>query len=238
MWSSLCGGIQDLLIQPACAICMQPLASLTNAEEPCPKCRQCLGLADIPLQGLDPLPWLAAARYEGRFRQILFKLRRSQEPRLLASLIGALNKTLPTDAVLVPIPSWKRASLANPIPNLMVKALGREHRPLLQRCRAAVGQHHLNRKQRWQNQRDCFYCDRENSIEVRQTRKGVWIVDDILTTGATAYAAYLTLQQSNINVQGVACLARTPKAVRHSRLPAAQTGCDLQFISREGDGPG
>ena len=53
---------------------------------------------------------------------------------------------------------------------------------LLQRNRASVGQHHLNRKQRLTNLKEpsgVLWCLPDN----------LFLVDDILTTGGTALAA-------------------------------------------------
>jgi adenine/guanine phosphoribosyltransferase-like PRPP-binding protein len=55
------------------------------------------------------------------------------------------------------------------------------------------------------------------------------LVDDILTSGATALAAAEALQQEGWRVQGLLCLARTPER-RQVR--------DLEWVSRQGDRPG
>jgi predicted amidophosphoribosyltransferase len=126
---------------------------------------------------------------------------------LAARLHGVCATALP-GALLVPVPSWKRA--ANPLPRLLAGALvqaagGRCYLgdTLLQRCRATVGQHHLNRQQRLGNQRGSFRCTSDG-------RAPLWLVDDILTTGATALAAAEVLEARGWAVQGLLCLGRPP----------------------------
>jgi orotate phosphoribosyltransferase len=59
----------------------------------------------------------------------------------------------------------------------------------------------------------------------------VFLVDDILTTGATALHATKALQGGGWRVEGVICLARTPGSRQ------ALSG-DLRSQSRESDRPG
>ena len=75
---------------------------------------------------------------------------------------------------------------------------------LLQRTRAGVGQHRLNRQQRLVNLQGAFQSPA--SAEALE----LWLVDDILTTGATALAAREALTTAGHRVRGLICLARTP----------------------------
>jgi predicted amidophosphoribosyltransferase len=43
-----------------------------------------------------------------------------------------------------------------------------------------------------------------------QSKSTVWLVDDILTTGATALAAQKALNKAGHPVGGIICLGRTP----------------------------
>jgi predicted amidophosphoribosyltransferase len=43
-----------------------------------------------------------------------------------------------------------------------------------------------------------------------KTKTTVWLVDDILTTGATALAAQKALNEAGHSVRGIICLGRTP----------------------------
>ncbi|MEB3296503.1 MAG: phosphoribosyltransferase family protein [Cyanobacteriota bacterium] len=190
------------------------------------------------LSGMEPLPWWAAASYEGRARHQLLRLRdhpdqRALEPWLkpLIALLEASRQGLP-QPLLVPIPSWKRQS--NPLPALITNALsqrlGWAKRPeLLRRSRPVLGQHHLGRELRLANQEGAFLASPTPQQRLGP-RQAVLLVDDILTTGATACAAAEAMGAAGWRVAGLACLARTP-AGRHR-------GRDLRSASRRGDGPG
>jgi len=72
-----------------------------------------------------------------------------------------------------------------------------------------VGQHHLSRRQRLVNMKSAFAIDpdqRSRCVAARPT----WIVDDILTSGATAQEALKTLKNAGFEVRGLICLGRTP----------------------------
>jgi predicted amidophosphoribosyltransferase len=146
--------------------------------------------------------------------------------RELAIGLGAEPWSSPP--LLVPIPSWKRR--ANPLPGLLGRSLAWElgwHQvQLLTRSRPVLGQHHLGRELRWANQADAFRCSPSPQWRLGH-RPPVVLIDDILTTGATACAAAAALMDQGWPVAGMACLGRTP-----------WQGRDLRSRGRSGDGPG
>ena len=204
------------LITP-CGICGGPLASGGGADSLCSDCRQRLALPPGGLHGHEPIPWWGAGLYGGPLRELLLSLRHRPRAAVVEALISSLAaQRLQSIAgrrapLLVPIPSWKRQ--ANPLPGLICQALGRRTRlqraDLLERSRPVLGQHHLRRELRLSNQVDTFRCP-----SVARTRgtsmRPLLIVDDILTSGATACSAAACLRQAGWQVQGVVCLARTP----------------------------
>ena len=99
-----------------------------------------------------PVPWCALGPYAGPLRQLLLKLRQPRQGKALAALVQLLSEcfTLPTTAVLMPIPSWKRQR-STPLPQRIALGLGRPTAVLLHRTRAGVSQHHLNKRQRQNN---------------------------------------------------------------------------------------
>jgi predicted amidophosphoribosyltransferase len=170
------------------------------------------------MTGVTPLPWWGSGAYAGALRELVLQLRR--EPR--ASTVGALSaglapafKQAGPPPQLVAIPGWKRRG--NPLPGLLCRETARRYglrqRALLQRSHPVLGQHHLNRRQRLANQRGAFRCVQPpRPGEAR--RHPLLIVDDILTTGATACSAAEALRLAGWRVAGLLCLARTPGSRR------------------------
>lgn len=211
MFSTMLRGLKELLVQPCCQVCHQPVDQRHAQQDVCPRCWESIGLPTRPLQGLLPLPWIAAGHYEGRLRFLLLQLRRTRNLAMVRVLSRQIRDLLPAHAILVPIPSWKQSSRANPLPTLLTQALQRPSMPLLIRTSPCFPQHHLHRQQRWQNSRGTMGCSACVETAVNWGRHQAWIVDDILTTGATASEAAETLRRAHVPVAGAVCLARTPK---------------------------
>ncbi|AVD88144.1 MULTISPECIES: ComF family protein [unclassified Pseudomonas] len=81
---------------------------------------------------------------------------------------------------------------------------------LLQRVRDTPAQQHLHAKARRQNLRGAFNVGRGRAVE----NLHIAVVDDVLTTGATAQAIAQSLRKSGARRVDVYCLARTPKPDR------------------------
>jgi len=209
--TTLSSCLKTLLYQPSCPLCSQPLTDDQDEQRPCESCNRRLGLRSQLLHGRAPLTWVAAGLYSGALRQVLLQLRRSRDTKTIAALCANLRDHLPSDARLVPIPSWKNTSRANPLPALLCQGLNRPTLELLQRSRPGLGQHHLQAHQRQSNQQEAFHAVAPVAADVGRSNGMVWIVDDILTTGATAVAAQAALTRAKLPVAGLVCLARTPR---------------------------
>jgi predicted amidophosphoribosyltransferase len=205
----------DWFVATPCPIChrVPPLAA--TGGQLCEPCRQQLLLPHGGFQGIAPMPWWAAGLYAGSLRSLLLQLRRAPRREALAALIRGVAADLPTGAgrlLLVPIPSWKRH--ANPLPPLLCRELARQRGQrvanLLERSHPVLGQHHLGREMRHANQAGAFRCNRR-PLPGEPVGHQLLIVDDILTTGATACSAAGTLEEAGWPVAGLLCLARTPK---------------------------
>ena len=239
MLSTLLQGLRGLpldwlLVRP-CPLCRRLPSPGESADPLCRRCSTALQLPSRGLHGSWPLPWWSSAPYQGALRRTLLAQRRQPEARairaLLTPLAMGLQDTLqaspgrangrsnPLPApLLVPIPSWKRRS--NPLPGLIADGLAGllalQRRDLLQRSKAVLGQHRLGRQLRLLNQQDSFALA---PAAIGRRPQPVLIVDDILTSGATARHAALCLERRGWPVLGVACLARTP--ARGSRAEKA-----------------
>jgi len=203
---------QTLLIEPRCPICDGPWQEPQAPTSPCRHCRDALQLPPEGIKGLEPLRWCALGPYEGALRQLLLKVRQPTKQNALATLVQMLSDSLslPSAAVLVPIPSWKRQR-TNPLPQRIAMGLDRPTADLLQRPRVGLSQHHLNRSQRLTNLIGAFRARPHNPATALTS---VWLVDDILTTGATALAARQALEEAGHGVAGLICLGRTPARQR------------------------
>jgi predicted amidophosphoribosyltransferase len=197
-----------------CPICHRVPPQATGGQF-CESCRQRLLLPHGGLQGTTPLPWWAAGLYEGSMRRLLLHLRKAPRAETVAALISEVAADLSATSgqlLLVPIPSWKRH--ANPLPPLLCRELARQRGQrvanLLERSHPVLGQHHLGREMRHANQAGAFRCNRR-PLPGEPARLRLLIVDDILTSGATACSAAGTLEEAGWPVAGLLCLARTPK---------------------------
>jgi len=180
-----------------------------QADQPCSECTQKLGLKERGLRGVTPVRFNAAGWYRGELRREILRLKLNQDLSVLKAITFALQRSLPAKALLVPIPSWKTQKRANPLPALICQSLGRKTKTLLKRCRPTVGQHHLSRRQRLVNMQSAFAIHPDQP-PWRISETPIWIVDDILTSGATAQEALGTLKSAGLDVRGLICLGRTP----------------------------
>ncbi|QEY32125.1 ComF family protein [Synechococcus sp. RSCCF101] len=241
MWRDLLAQFRSLVLQPTCSVCQVPLQPGEGEAEPCGRCRQRLTLPAKGLRGrLRPeprLPWICAGPYDGALRQLLLAQRRKPDERVLRVLVAGVSDAAgmrfgDPDAGplrLQPIPSWKRRG--NPLPDLIARALPGEPVDLLERSRATLGQHHLDRAMRERNQAHSFRL-RQPGPSRCSAGPPLVLVDDILTTGHTVAAAARCLQGAGLTVAGVLCLARTPEPGRGAG------GSGLRCESRNGDRPG
>ena len=211
----------NLISTSPCPVCGGG-ADPPDEPGPCLTCREKFDLAPGGLTGDTPLPWLGLGPYEGAYRQLLLSQRQRPKGTVLRGLARALAAAVPGGiggTILVAIPSWKRQG--NPLPDLVVQQLiaqqgqgpplGARALSLLQRSRPTLGQHHLDRQLRLRNQEGAFRLQPSHRAALPQLkRQPIWLVDDILTTGATALAAAAALEQAGLEVKGLLCLARTP----------------------------
>ena len=153
---------QSFLIQPSCPICRASLEDnippMTDVEhQPCGRCIEEYGLGESNTSGSEPLPWKALGTYQGRFRQLVLKIKEQPQSRTGRAVIQLLAKVhpLPKEVLLVPIPSWKKKR-GNPLPNLIAAGFGQPGTMLLHRAQAGLSRHHLNHSMRIQNLEGAF----------------------------------------------------------------------------------
>ena len=173
------------------------------------------------------VPLAVAGVYGGALAHAITRFKYEPRPELagpLARLLLPVAQKLPSnsDTLWVPVPLHFERLVERGFNQsaLLARELARAtRRPLttrlLQRARDTGHQAALGRAERATNVRNAF--------QVRAVKEGrVVLVDDVVTTGATAEACILALAEKGVQVQAVLALARTgAKAEGRGPLPRA-----------------
>lgn len=190
----------DLALPPVCAGCS------AEGEPLCRSCRPALdlrlalppgtplGLPDGPPDPLVRLEWCAP--FAGTVRQALHALKYTGERRLAQPLGEAVAARWARCAgggdLLVPVPvhaSRRRERGYDQAELIALTAARRLRLPMLaavERTRATTAQYRLDRRRRAANVKAAFAVQR--GLEARVAGRGVVLVDDVVTTGATLAA--------------------------------------------------
>ena len=183
-----------LVFPPRCAFC----GSRGCRENVCPVCaEQLLGL-QVPPEYLrkkgDPR-WLthtvAVWQYDGVARRALLALKYHQSRWRAAELgrqLAAHTAGLPAPDLIIPVPDHPAAAKERPysVPKLFAERLSRQTgapvaADILQKQYNTPPQHKLNRHRRKGNPVGAYRVAKPEALR----GKRVWLVDDIVTTGAT-----------------------------------------------------
>lgn len=159
---------------------------------------------------------------------------------MLAAAIAQLGMDAPQDLLVVPVPLHRTKhkqrgfNQARVLAKCAIQAL-RKARPALRltlasatlmRLRPTLSQAGLTPHQRRQNVRGVFKVS--DPLAVRG--KNILLIDDILTTGATARAAAQALIKAGAAAVYVATLARA-RRINNAQLHRAQPGADPALAS-------
>lgn len=151
-----------------------------------------------------------ACSYEGVIEDLVRAAKAGARPAAVRALT-ALAPSLPDplfSTVVVPVPpSPGRRSgphLATALARAVARAHGLDVRRLLAPTRAAAEQHRLAARERERNVDGLFACRGESPVHVV-------LVDDLLTSGATATAAASAMRAGGARRITLVCLARTPR---------------------------
>lgn len=190
-------------IERSCPHCAFPLEGKEN------KCHRCSGRA------FSFKECCALGRYSGEIREALHRFKYRGRKSLAEPLGKLLYRKLSlapwisSVEFLVPVPLSRQRLLQRGYNQafLLAGVLGRELSlpvlEVLERVKETESQTGLNRSQRAENLVDAFKCRQEFP-----ERSHVLLVDDVLTSGATAHEASRTLQESGAGRVSVAVLAR------------------------------
>jgi ComF family protein len=209
----------SVLAGPACARCGDLLDQFALRPGTQPLCRACR---------LAPPPFVRAVAfglYDGRMKAAIHALKydrlQSAARELgnrLANAIGQIEPDAPSEMLVVPVPlhrsrhSQRGFNQARVLASHALKSLARSHPAwrltladrALVRQRATVSQAGLSPRQRRLNLRGAFVV----TDPVAVNGKDVLMIDDILTTGATARAVSSALLNAGAASVWVATLAR------------------------------
>lgn len=196
---------------PACVDCGLPFASAAVESARCAAC-----LARPPR-----FTARAALAYEGPARQVLLQLKHADRPHLAVDMAGHLRRVagdwLTPDGLIVPVPLhrwrlWQRGyNQAAELAKALSAATGT---PLLvdalQRVRATRSSQGLNPRQRRRNVAGAFRITGRARRLVAE--RCIILVDDVLTTGATADACARVLLRAGARSVRLLTLARVVQA--------------------------
>jgi ComF family protein len=163
----------------------------------------------------------AVARYDDVARRLVHRLKygdRLELARALGGMMARSGAELLSDAeVIVPVPLhrwrlwWRRFNQAMALASVVSKRSGVPCDPfLLARVKATKSQVGLSKAQRGENLQGAFRAPPE--AKRRLEGKRVLLVDDVLTTGATANAASRALLRGGARAVDVLAFARVAEA--------------------------
>jgi ComF family protein len=205
-----CWAALPIGLGPGCSVCGEPFPGL-GGTLPCDACRRA------------PPPYAfarAVAAYENGMREAIHALKYGRRPAVAAPLGRLLAETGP-DVLPVPPGDWADGLVPVPLHPTRLGERGFNQAELLTApCRAAWGlpvlgrvlvrtrptlpQTDLDGEARRANVRDAFRVLRPADVSGRR----LLLVDDVLTTGATASAAARALRAAGAAGVGVLALAR------------------------------
>jgi len=209
---------------PLCVACEQELPWL---DEQCLRCALPLPMAGLTCAQCSRRPpafdqVIAPWHYGFPLDTLISRFKHnSQWPlgRLMAEMLSLnlrhrFQEGLPRPDLLLPVPLARRRlrergfNQAGMLGRWLSKALAIEcDEQLLLRTRDTPAQQHLDARARRRNLHRAFTLASEAALE----GKHVAVVDDVLTTGATAQAIAQLLRQAGAHRIDVYCLARTAK---------------------------
>ncbi len=205
----ICIHCQGFLIKPhySCQRCALPLRHFALF------CGQCL--KQPPIYDTVFSPYL----YQTPLKQLLYDYKQKGH-EYAGKALGDLfcqavslyyqqqHLSLPTLVTPVPLhwqDQWRRSfNQSEFFSRLLSKYLGLEHFDRITRTKRGKPQKELTRKQRIKSLRDSFVVNGD------LTGQSIAIVDDVMTTGATANAVSLALKKAGASQVTIWVLARTP----------------------------
>ncbi len=214
LWSGLVGVTRQLLTDPVCTVCEVPLSTPTLLCAPC-------------MAGLDGLPQSSASEndvvclggYDGILKASVLALKRGGDSRLLDRLADHLADIVRfaqfSPDLITWIPGSKQRVRQNGfdhgqrLATAVAARLGTPAVRCLGRNQRGPGQHELSLEDRWDRSQGRFSV--RKSADQSLAGAKVLLVDDVLTTGASAAEATEVLLAAGSAAIKTAVLAVTPR---------------------------
>jgi len=196
---------------PVCARCGMSLSGAFDAVLECARCRR-----RPPAFEMARAPWRYAGSAQAAIRQFKYHRRWRLGRWLSDAMTATARACLPMEeiAVVVPVPRhWLKRRLAGDDParrlaRVVARSLGKPYVPsAIRRTRWTASQTRLRGIRRRRNVQGAF---RGSSRSVN--RLAVLLIDDVLTSGATAGACAAALKDAGAARVFVLTAARTPLA--------------------------
>ncbi len=213
MRGRICGACREKLSvhahQPSCLRCGAPVGPYVDRQRGCQECRRdSFAFKTVYRLGIYQEPAIREAVLRGKYlggQPLLTSL-----AELIWEYAGHEMQSAGIDLV-VPIPQhWRQRIFSrHHAPDILAEAWGRRLQvpvgyPILAKVRKTPKQAHLSRTERHKNQHQVFRVTRPAQVQ----GKAILLVDDVLTTGATAHSAARTLRKHGAKLVVVAVIAR------------------------------
>ena len=190
-----------------CPLCWRTLQASIGQGSYCLRCGACVGQFTESKLGCNRCRnfrlryerLIRVGQYQGPLAQIIRALkfrRQAHNAGFLAELLSqAFQGADPADGQFdlitwVPLHWWRRwlrgYNQSALIARRLIPLIRRPAMPLLRRTRWTAPQTHLSRQARLANVRGAFALRRIASLTIDLTGKRILLIDDVLTTGATA----------------------------------------------------
>jgi ComF family protein len=228
-WQQTLQEFLPFLFYKPCALCAR-----TCPHVLCPSCHRQVQSCQITPNQLtqvelpSSLTLWAWGYYQGSLKRAIAALKYDPPHPRLALPLGEMlaqawlqqwrtrGKPVPTNLAVVPIPLFTEKlksrgfNQAELIAQSFCRATGLHHKAHgLERVRQTEPQFSLSLLQRQQNLRQAFALGQD--FRAKQPIHSVLLLDDIYTTGTTAYSALEVLSSSGIKVHGMIAVALTPQ---------------------------
>jgi ComF family protein len=205
-----------------CVACRTPFANPfpLDAEGRCALCRG-------GLRGFDAAYCFGG--YEGVLRQLIHLYKYGRVKTLARPLAGLLARALPRDErfdAITPVPlHWRRLwSRGFNQSELLARALARRSgipmAPALRRTRSTAAQAGLSNSSRRKNVAAAFRVRRAGGFARKLAGRRILLIDDVLTTGATAAACANALKRAGAARVALLTVARVDRRMNGVRASA------------------